>query len=227
MPKLTLFFKGLALSVRHIQDEDEIILGREPDCDIQIDSLAVAPHHASIRRNGTHYRIFALDEKIPLAVNGETVSERELAHGDLIQVGKHTLEFAEDDVTLQHPAAPSPPSPQEPGGPPQKPKPQAKAAETGGNAQEARPEHSKAYLQILSGPHIGRILPLNQAMIRLGKSGGNCAMISCGEGTHFLSHLEGEMTLLNGKPIGERRERLANGDVIRMGQTEMEFFDRR
>ncbi len=214
MPKLTVFFKGLALSVRHVLDEDQIVLGRDPDCDLQIDSLAVAPHHASIRRNGDRYRVFALDKQAPLAVNGKQVSEQDLSHGDLIQLGKHTVEFAADDVTLQHPQPSA--EVQEPLRPTPPPEPT--------HADEVAATHSRAYLQILTGPHIGRIMPLNRAMIRLGKSGANCAMIAYSDEGHFLSHLEGDMTLLNGKPIGEHRVRLANGDRIRMAEIEMEFF---
>ncbi|KOR28746.1 signal peptide protein, partial [Achromatium sp. WMS3] len=40
MPKLTCIFNGRALAVHHVAD-GKIVIGRDADCEIQVDSLAI------------------------------------------------------------------------------------------------------------------------------------------------------------------------------------------
>ncbi|WP_172838765.1 FHA domain-containing protein [Solemya velesiana gill symbiont] len=47
MAKLTVFYKSRALDVHHL-GEGETLIGRSSDCDLQIDSPAIAYEHALI-----------------------------------------------------------------------------------------------------------------------------------------------------------------------------------
>ncbi len=82
----------------------------------------------------------------------------------------------------------------------------------------------KAYLQIISGEHIGRIIPLNRNMVRIGKAGGDCAMIAHRNGGYYLSYLEGGMPALNGMPIGDETVLLSEGSTIEIGGTQLQFY---
>jgi hypothetical protein len=86
------------------------------------------------------------------------------------------------------------------------------------------PERPRAYLQILSGEHIGRIIPINRNMIRLGKPGGDCAIIVRRDSQYFLSLLEGSTSMVNGMPIGDESIPLDSGNTIRIGDTELQFY---
>ncbi len=82
----------------------------------------------------------------------------------------------------------------------------------------------KACLQILSGEHIGRIIPLNRNMVRIGKAGGDCAMIAHRDGGYYLTYLEGDMPILNGMSIGDETVLLTEGSTIEIGGTQLQFY---
>ncbi len=95
MATLTLYFKGRRLSIFPLAD-GKSTLGRDPDCDIHIDSLAVAPRHLDLLPSATGYLMVALNPDYPVIWNEERVEEARLEHGDLIRVGKHSLTFVSD-----------------------------------------------------------------------------------------------------------------------------------
>ena len=93
MAKLTLSFKDKKLKIYPLL-EDEVVIGRAPECAVLIDSLAVEPEHARIQKQGAQYLLTALSGNHEIAVNGTSAAAHELADGDVIQVGKHTLTFS-------------------------------------------------------------------------------------------------------------------------------------
>jgi hypothetical protein len=211
MPKLTLSFKGHVINVFHLEQE-ETCIGRDQTCDIAIDSLAVAPQQALIRRSSDlEYQLEAMDEEFPVLLNREKVEVSTLSHGDVVQVGKHTLSYADDVMEL--------------------------GADLG-NASEAieesdaQPEEdlsediidTGAMLQIMNGENFGRIIPLTRNMTRIGHSGGDCAMISKRDEGFFLSFLEGQNPpLVNRISIGNGSHRLNDGDTIEVSGIKMQF----
>jgi hypothetical protein len=212
MAKLTLTFKGRIIDVFHIEN-DKTVIGRNDDCTISIDSLAVAPTHLVITRNDDqNYLLQALEETFPVLVNHEKTEKTTLNHGDIIQVGKHTLSFAEDVMDL--------------------------AADLDGhptydpltdNDEPIESDESKTrsgILQIMNGDDFGRIIPLKRNMTRIGRTGGDCAMIARREEGYFISFLEGPTPpRINQKPIGDQAQLLKNGDMIDLGGTQMQFHD--
>jgi len=94
--RLTLSFKDRKLKVFALPAGD-CVIGRDPDCSIVIDSLAVAPQHARIRTEGERYFIEPIDAGYPVMVGQQPVAEaQELSDGDSIQIGKHSLGFSTD-----------------------------------------------------------------------------------------------------------------------------------
>lgn len=206
MPKLTLSFKGRLLDVFHL-DEGQTFIGRDEDCQITIDSLAVAPRHALITLDGNGCRIGMLDEEFPIQVNYSPAESTELRHGDVIQVGKHTLTFSDDAIELVSEA-------------PQKTAhPEEATSET-----DNGPANLMGMLQIMNGQNFGRVIPLIRNMTRIGQVGGDCAMIARRDSGYFISHLEGPSTpAVNNKPIGDGSLLLHDGDEIKVGKTRMKF----
>jgi pSer/pThr/pTyr-binding forkhead associated (FHA) protein len=212
MAKLTLTFKGHVIDVFHIED-DKTLIGRNEDCTIPIDSLAVAPTHARITQNDDEgYLLQALEKDFPVLVNHEMIEEKTLSHGDVIQIGKHTLSFAEDVMDLgsdlgENIAQAPLPDIQEPAD----------------NDELKTPE---GILQIVNGDDFGRIIPLKRNMTRIGHAGGDCAMIARREEGYFISFLEGRTPpQINQNPIGNQAQLLKDGDIIDIGGTQMQFHN--
>lgn len=208
MPKLTLSFKGQPISVHHLE-EGRTLIGRDPACDIVIDSLAVALQHAEVATQADQCRVRGLDKTNPVIVNNMPIEEARLNHGDLLQLGKHTLAFAVDEHSVPAHAD------QEDN---------AESARSKEKDSQTEAKRSAGYIQILTGENIGRIIPLNRNMIRLGKSGGDCAIIVHRSGGYYLSYLEGNIPTIDGVPIGDESVLLTVGSTIRIGETEFQFY---
>jgi len=88
--KLELKFKDKVL--KNIETEKpEIIIGRSPNTDIQIDNLAVSNQHIRLIRQKNHYTIEDLDSTNGTYLNDEKITKATLKHNDVITVGKHNL----------------------------------------------------------------------------------------------------------------------------------------
>ncbi|MES9850389.1 MAG: FHA domain-containing protein [Candidatus Thiodiazotropha sp. L084R] len=210
MPKLTLSFKGRVIDVFHLEPGSTDI-GRNSDCSISIDSLAIAPHQATITDDGSDYRLTARDDAFPVLVNHEQTEEINLHHGDVIQIGKHTLAFAEDVMELGADLSHSPAT-------------ESNQQEIEEPSQEIDDTPSSGVLQIVNGDNFGRIIPLKRNMTRIGHTGGDCAMIARREEGYYISFLEGpNPPTINRQPIADKGQLLNDGDLIEVGGTQMQF----
>jgi hypothetical protein len=207
MPKLTLTFKGRLIDVFHLS-EAQTLIGRDGDCQIAIDSLAIAPRHAKVSLLQTGgCQIEALEEDFAVIVNHNHTEATQLQHGDVIQIGKHTLTYADDVIELAAELLQ---------------KSEANQPQEDAGAQGTSP--SKGMLQIMSGTNFGRIIPLTRNMTRIGRVGGDCVMIAKRDSGYYISYLEGDKSpLLNNRPIGDGSWLLNDGDVIEIGKTQMQF----
>ena len=211
MAKLTLSFKGKVLKVYPLP-EGEIFIGSDPGCDIHIDSLAISPRHARLLKRDQGILLEDLEGSSGLWVNQVKISTHTLSHGDRVQIGKHTLMYSDD----AQPAAQSAPA-----APPETP---AAVSET--PPQPVKAAHAPTgWLQILNGPNLGRTLPLNSALTRVGKEGRQSAIIARRNDGYYLSALEGdELPKVDGLSIGQGSKRLEEGNIIQVGDTKMQFF---
>ena len=90
MIKLELRFKVRVL--KKIETEKpEIIIGRSPTTDIQIDNLAVSKQHARLIKQEDQYALEDLNSTNGTFLNDEKISKVNLNHNDTITVGKHTI----------------------------------------------------------------------------------------------------------------------------------------
>lgn len=203
MATLTLSFRGRLISIHHLGDRP-VTIGRESDCDISIDSLAVGPHHALIAAHPDGYSIAAADPGYSIVLNNEKLEQAALHHGDLIQIGKHTLHFSE---TAQEPAVmPTPP--------------QCPAHLDQGS--------ELAYVQIQSGPDLGRVLALHGDSTRLTHAAASHVVITRRKDGYFVACNDPNAVFgVDGKPAPPRTEvPLRDAAVIEVDNLHLQFFCR-
>ena len=70
-----------------------VTIGRTPDNVLAIDNPAVSSHHACVFRDGDTFVVEDLDSTNGTFVNGARVRRQALRNGDVVLIGKHTLEF--------------------------------------------------------------------------------------------------------------------------------------
>ena len=100
MIKLELKFKEKIL--KKIETEKpEIIIGRSPSADIQIDNLAVSKYHARLIKQKDQYTVEDLSSTNGTFLNDEKITSTILKHNDIVTVGKHTLVIYYNEETTK------------------------------------------------------------------------------------------------------------------------------
>ncbi len=217
MSKLTLSFKGTVLKVYPIL-RGQMLIGHDPACHLHIDSLALAPKHARIDTQDQTSILVDLGSELETFVNQKPINKHLLEDGDIIRVGKHTLQYIFEEVEDLgniddlHVSSATIPQPNIAVAPEQDKPPVSHIVKNG-------------WLQILNGQNLGRTLSLNRSMTNLGKPGVATAVITRREGSYFLSHLEGKRPpSVDDHPIGERSYKLNDGNTIQIGNIKMQFY---
>ena len=102
MAILVLVHEGLTLK-RIPLDKAKIRIGRKTDADIFVDDMLASQKHALVEvvenqqaPGGADYFIQDLESTNHTFVNGDPVDRRQLVHGDLIRIGKHTFKFIQE-----------------------------------------------------------------------------------------------------------------------------------
>lgn len=96
-------YEGEQEGQRWIIDQDSVVIGRAPDCDIMLPKRQVSRHHARIERSDDSYLLYDLESKNGTHVNGQEVSGEpyRLKDGDEIQIALCVkLGFVGADATL-------------------------------------------------------------------------------------------------------------------------------
>lgn len=213
MAKFTIFFKDKAIHSA-IFDTGIVHIGRDDTNELIVDSLAVAPAHAVAILKDGNCVVKQLNEKFPLSVNNQITKEWNLNNNDVINVGKHYILYNTSESFIRpSSAASSAPT---------------KSDEDLNALNEKLEENvrlAEAHLQIMDGPHIGRILPLKKALTRLGHEGGSVAVIARRRDGYYVSALQShDDLLLNRESLAESIVLLRNGDVLQIDKTPMQFF---
>jgi hypothetical protein len=205
MATLTLSFKGKRLSVYQL-DQRPMSIGREASCRIAIDSLAVAPKNAEVMPTEMGFLLLALDPDYPVYLNDEQADQATLHHGDRIQVGKHTLSFSADKL--------------------EPPAPNAGIDTPDLEPADVDPDALTAYVQLQSGPQIGRILVLRRAVTRLSHLGAEALIVTRRAEGYYLSRLEGQASFrVDGRSLDDDAEApLLNGSLIELENGRLQFF---
>jgi pSer/pThr/pTyr-binding forkhead associated (FHA) protein len=94
MPLLIVKFEGSVLQKVAING-GPITIGRGPDNSIAIDNLAISNHHAEIKSEQGRLVVEDLNSLNGTFVNNQRVKRSALKHGDVVLIGKHSIEIDE------------------------------------------------------------------------------------------------------------------------------------
>jgi pSer/pThr/pTyr-binding forkhead associated (FHA) protein len=209
MLKLTLSFKGRPLRVHPIAGP-RLVVGRDPGCDLVIDSLAVAPRHLALQMVEGRVVLAALTATHPVLRNGVRVAHALLEDGDRVLVGKHTLSLS---AVVESPA-------QQPRATLERPRTAPEPSTSGAGAGV------EAYLQVQSGRRIGEILTLIRVVTRLRRIGGTEVIVRRRDWGYALSRLgEANRVTVGREPVlGGQEVPLTHGVAIEIDGVRCQFF---
>lgn len=233
MPILTLKFKKNKIADFPLAKGKAITIGRRNNNDIVIENLAVSGHHAKIDSVGDGFVLTDLQSKNGCFVNEQLVASHWLSHGDVINIGKHTLVFAYQESEAR---------PQEAGGQIDQTivmdmnqhRDATAKANTEDPAAQSESEQIVGVLSYLSGGD-GEVT-LTKKLTKIGKDAGSdivvsglgvghtAATISMRPNGYYLSHVGGLFKVkVNGSAVKES-VLLKEFDVIELGSTKLQFF---
>jgi len=108
--KILLMINNTVLK-EYMIDQNETIIGRDSDCDIQIDNIGVSREHARITKEHARitkgpddYCVEDMDSINGTFVNGQKVTKKLLNTGDEITIGKYFLKvhYEDDPATAKN-----------------------------------------------------------------------------------------------------------------------------
>lgn len=207
MPRLTISFKEIPLQSVDLE-LGETRIGRDPSNTVQIDSLAVADFHAVIHASLEGYVLKKANPDHALHVNDEAVTgEKELHNGDVISIGKHSVQFTHLAEKPSHPETAAPPKPQP--------------------AASTRPRFRpmEGNFQVMNGKRIGMVISLKNAVTQIGKeSSGMVTVHRTDEGYTITPGSEEVLLTINGLPVTGADAPLNDNDIVRINSTLLQFF---
>lgn len=247
MFKLILKFQDTTLQ-EYTFDKTPVVIGRRDDNDIIIDNMAVSGHHCRIDLEEPNFFVITDEDSL----NGTFVDEKKITHeriydGDVITIGKHSLDFIDTRPESERPAR----SKEETDKAPQAAfrdtvvldtKAQQEllakqAAEKGGNPEDVqRPKRVQLFgsVTIISGG-TPQIIDLNKNLTKLGRGdevdikcsgflvGKTAAIINKRPNGFYLAYAEGlKKPEVNREPVSTQKQ-LKDGDEIIIGSTRMTF----
>jgi len=242
--KIILSMDGINIKEYALQKE-RMTIGRKASNDIVIDNLAVSGEHAAIITILHDSFLEDLDSTNGLIVNGVATKKHFLQNNDLVEIGKHSLRYVNDQVSktsaadfektmvLRGPVKIPPPPPvaiAEPAtGFTQTQvilnKPATPPLEQTDKLDAPVATAQVAVVQILTGPNAGKELELVKNLTTLGKPGLQVAVLARRPHGFFITHVEGAtFPLLNGQPLSEQPHPLQDHDLIELAGVKMEFF---
>jgi predicted component of type VI protein secretion system len=74
-------------------DKPILLVGRHPECDIQIDSRKISRRHCCIAQVNDTFIVRDLESTNGIRVNGEKITEAHLRHGDELTIGNHRYQM--------------------------------------------------------------------------------------------------------------------------------------
>lgn len=208
MPKLILIQNGAVIR-EYPLDKERISVGRKAHNDIQMDDPTVSGEHA-VFLVLQHVYVEDRNSTNGVILNGKKVSRRQLNHGDVINIGRHELKFADDKSHDFERTIIIPPS-----------------APNNKTRSDVVPANA-ASIMIVNGPKQGEVISLSKAYTKIGSSD-HVAVIARRGGGFFLMPMTGagdrsNPAKLNDNPLKAESIPLKSGDIIEVGGTQLEFL---
>jgi pSer/pThr/pTyr-binding forkhead associated (FHA) protein len=231
-------------------DTTPVRIGRRDDNNVVIDNMAVSGHHAVIERDEPNFFVLVDQDSLNgTFLNEQKVTRERIFHGDVVLVGKHTLDFIDLRPEEDRPARDGEEKEPEPApsafretvmlDTQQQQELLAKQADSRDASSDAPIEKPKKVefhgsITILSGG-TPAIIELEKRLTTLGKAddsdikvqgllvGKTAAVINKRPNGYFLAYHEGlKKPEVNGEAVGTQVQ-LRDGDEIAIGNTRMTF----
>jgi FHA domain len=245
MAKLILKYEAAVLKEVDVGAQP-IGIGRAPDNALHVDNLAVSSHHARIFNDGGKLVVEDMNSLNGTFVNSQRVTRATLKPGDVVTVGKHSIEIRGEAEAIPASAAPTAPAKPAP------PKLQetmvldtkkrrellAQAMSSGSTAPDAGapaapPRVRVPWLLVLEGRTDQKEYPLSNKLTVIGKSAMAtvrlkgwfapkvAAQVSKRDDGFYIGTGD-KVPKVNGQPI-TGPTKLNEGDVIELGSVKLSF----
>jgi pSer/pThr/pTyr-binding forkhead associated (FHA) protein len=179
--------------------EQPLTIGNAPPCGVVIEVDAIGPIHAAIEREQNGCRLRRLSRVRPVTVNGKGVEEHRLSHGDTVGLGQWDGRFVSAVTVASR---------------------MLRLGLTRGD-DETHIEMPVAGSVTVIGRLEGDVLVDDP-----GVSSRHLEIENFGLGLRYVRDLGSTNgTELNGKPLGQARERLEDGDVLTIGRVRITVKD--
>ncbi len=226
MGKLVVSLDGVVIKDVQIT-KDKTTLGRRPYNDIVIDNLAVSGEHAVLQMLGNDVFIEDLNSTNGTYINGKAIKKQMLAHNDTVEIGKYKIKYLVDEgadydktMVMRHGGVGMG------SGVPHTPYNQTSPLPSMSALQQQAPAAMAlaASIKVLSGAAAGKSVTLTKVVTTVGKPGVQVASITKRPNGYVLAHVEGaQRPSINGVPLVTDTAPLANGDLIELAGTQMQF----
>ncbi len=254
MAKLTLKYEAAILKEVDVGAQP-ITIGRAPDNDLHVDNLAVSSHHARIFNDSGKLVVEDMNSLNGTFVNSQRVTRATLKPGDVVMVGKHTIEVRGEAEPIA--TSPAPTTPAKPAAPKMQETmvldtkkrrellAQAMAGSTPGTppteatAQAAPPPPPRVripWLVVLEGKTDQREYPLSNRLTVIGKSSMATVRLTGWFAPKVAAQISkrddgfyigtgDKVPSVNGQPITQPTK-LNEGDVVQLGKVKLSFVYR-
>lgn len=76
-----------------LMEQDTVVVGRDQQCDLQLEDSSVSRRHAEFRRVNDSYDLCDMGSTNGTLVNGERIVNHELQSGDCVKIGSYLFKF--------------------------------------------------------------------------------------------------------------------------------------
>ncbi len=205
-----------------IPERGFITVGRGKDNAIILNDSQVSRHHARLLCGPHGCLLKDLSSSNGVQVNGDLIQSRFLHDGDIVRIGDHVLEYTAEEQTPAYGTVTR--------GNVEVPSYRFDTGGTPGYPSEWASPKQTAFLRFTSGPEKGRIQNIDRPLLSVGNPNSYYAAVSRRTNGYYLLNLgKGLFAKLNEEPVRGEAAQLENGDMITLGESQIEvrIFDRK
>jgi ABC transport system ATP-binding/permease protein len=96
--------QSTAVETFDLAANDTLTIGRDPGCDLTLDSPLVSRHHARLERSGPTHTLIDLGSTNGTFVNSQRIDQSRLRPGDIVQIGPYRLTYQPGAISQVLPA---------------------------------------------------------------------------------------------------------------------------
>jgi pSer/pThr/pTyr-binding forkhead associated (FHA) protein len=206
MPQLIVSVEGV--EIKHVYlTKDRTTLGRRPYNDIVLENMVVSGEHCVFDLVGLA-DVFVEDLRSTNGtyVNGQMIKSRTpLRDHDQLAIGNFRIQYLSSSGESGFGET------------------MAMKAEAGGTPSQSQALQHASF-KVLSGSSAGLEVPVVKAVTTFGKPGIAVVAVSHRRNGYFVALMDGKPgPTLNGRPLAAEAQPLADGDVLELGGTRMQF----